>query len=323
MAQLEVKKKKRNIYGILFVVLLSILIVTRLAESYFYTPNPDLYLKKWIIKRIGGLFFNNLTGAVVIIGILIYFYGIKKCELAFLKKSGVRFLVIACLVLAGFILSNLGQKEEYIVDGDKKNRFEIIALMLKDYKEQEKETITVDSFEVISMNVHFSGVRPNNGHMKKEYYVRLDEKKVVLADDQVAKRLSDLANLVQTTEFTVYKNSKMIHAIDGIPVEDFSQILIETSPRFQIDMDEKGNIDINQVVITKDLGDISDQCQLCFEREGKIVLGVHVELDNPVEAAQNLEQGEYEVYVKHGSRVCSNRIRFKKTEKKEYIIINE
>ncbi len=227
MEQLETKKSKRNIYVILFVILVSILVMIGLSGVCFYTPNPDLYMKKWIIKRIGELFFNNLTLVMVCIGCIIYTYAKKKFAETYLKKEEVRVLLIVFLVVAGFILSNLGQKEEYMVDGDRKNRFEIIALMLKDYKEQENETITVNSFEVTKMETHFGigstkkWTRTKKMYTKTSYYVQLDGQHVTLIDYVDEGHLTNLSRDMGTSEFTVYKNSKMVQSVNGIPLEKF------------------------------------------------------------------------------------------------------
>ena len=65
-----------------------------------------------------------------------------------------------------------------------------------------------------------------------------------MIDSSCSDVLSNKSEVVGKTEFTIYKNSKILVAVDGIPLTKYRYTTIKTEPEFKITMYEDGHIDM-------------------------------------------------------------------------------
>ena len=112
----------------------------------------------------------------------------------------------------------------------------------------------------------------------------------------------------------MYKNSKLVVAVDGVPLCDLVDQVEPKDSQFEITLHSDGSITLVQTVILKNNPDIAARCQVCFVKEGQLRAGFSTEtVQSGARDATCVPDGVYELYLMYGQNVISNTITFKKT----------
>ena len=313
------QKKKGTLFAVICVVVILLLSGIDVFLKYMYQKN--LQIEYLLASRIFDLFFTNMSAIVYIIGLIVYAVICMKFENKLKDNKWLHIGMIVGLMGISIFIANIFQSELYTIDGNHENRFEVIGLLFWDCIEKETETIMVDDFKVEKMSVYFNGGRYSSGHHQKTWYVNINDEYITQISASCVDVLESRSDILGKTEFTVYKNSKIIKEVDGIPLTEYRYSEVERESQFAITMDENGHIDIEQTVILKQLGDISDSCQVCFVKDGRIMGGFGVDdVKNDVRGANSVGEGKFEVYITHCGSICSNIIQYERAGERFRII---
>ncbi len=308
------KNRSRNLIIIVLIAAVLLLILSAWTESrYNETFRPD-----WLLAaNIVDLFLNeNSVAFYLLFFIFVTFFPLLFPRLCYkteqfpgIVKKGLFslvFLIMLCLF-------NLFRKDFYTIDGKEINKLEAIRLLAMDCMEQETETIVVDAFEMDLHEVSYRTERSGSDHKILLQYVTLPGGHNIPLASSLRNELSYLSWIKKSTEFTVYKNSKLLVAVDNIALCDLVGNVKRPTSQFIITLAPDGKISVVQSVILKDRPDITEQCQVCFARDGQLWAGFSIEsVARGSRDASWLPDDTYELYIMHRTDIISNIITYKK-----------
>lgn len=179
--------------------------------------------------------------------------------------------------------------------------------------EQETETIVVDDFELDLREVSYRTKRGGSDHTVRLQYVTLPNGHNIPLASSLRNELNYLSWIKKSTVFTVYKNSKLLVAVDNIALCDLVGNVDRPTSQFEITLSPDGKISVVQSVILKSQPDISERCQVCFVKDGKIRAGFSIDTVNEgTRTAGSLTDGVYELYVMYTTDIVSNIITYER-----------
>ncbi len=310
------KKSSRNLIVIfLIAAILLLLILSAWTESRY----NETFRPGWLLAaNIIDLFFNeNSVAFYLLFFLFITFFPLLFPRLCYkteqfpgIVKKGIFslfFLILLCLF-------NLFRKDFYTIDGKEINKLEAIRLLAMDCMEPETETIVVDDFEVDLHEVSYRTARSGSDHKVRLQYVTLPNGHNIPLASSLRNELSYLSWIKKSTKFTVYKNSKLLVAVDDVALYNLIGNVKRPSSQFEIALTPDGKISVVQSVVLKDRPDIAKQCQVCFARDGQLWAGFSIEsVTHGSRGATWLPDDTYELYIMHGTSIISNIITYKKT----------
>ena len=278
-----------------------------------YNYRESLKIEYLLISRILNLFITNISAFFYLVGFILYCIIYVKLSNHLKNNKCLHIGVIISILILVLVITNLLVDEIYVVDGDKKNRFEVIGLIAKDCIDKDTETIIVDDFDIDRLSFYYSGGKFGSGNNHVTKYININDEHISLIDNSCSDALWNKSQVVGKTKLTIYKNSKIVVAVDDVPLRQYRYNYIKAEPRFDISMYKDGHIDIEQSIIIKPLGDISDSCSVCFVKDGQICAGFSVEhVQKNIRGAEWVPDGIYEVYVLRLGKPCSNIIKYER-----------
>lgn len=317
------KNDEKKAWIFLFLILAPIIISISIKSWALREYSENFCLESLLVYRFFDLFVNSTGGLFYAGGLILYGYVYFKLEerIKYIKLFRIS-LAIGIFILYVFV-ANLLQDEIYTIDGEKINRYEAVVQIGKDCISKETVTIVPEEFSIDTLDVRYSGPRVSSITVER-WYINLDDKHITPIASSIVDEILILEEVIKETEFTVYKNSKVVSKVDGVELKNFMDSIKREEERYEIHMHENGHIDITQVVFLKRSGNLDGNCQVCFEKEGQILAGFSVEsVKAGTRGVENIPDGTYRLYITWGgSKVISNVIEFTKNGDK-YEIMDE
>ena len=218
---MESKEHKQKKFWTTAKIILIIMLYIFLQILFMHLYGKYLKLEFLLVTRILDLLITDCSAFFIIAGFVVYLILYIEFHKYMQNNKILHGALLISIILIVFVTTNLQTEEIYVVDGEEQNRFEIIGLMIQDCVAKETETVVANGYDIDTMSHYFSNRKHNSGNRMTKMYVNIYNDYVILVDSGCEKALEYQSMQEGTTEFTVYKHSKQIVAVNGIPLCEF------------------------------------------------------------------------------------------------------
>lgn len=291
------KIKQPLLMIIILIVIMSIVMFLPGETLYCITNNISFFLMSMVKQSI----ILTLLIGVIIVPILPIII-LRKSEETQLSKKHIKIIVLIMFIVLLLCLNYTDTYKKYKIENKKIYGIEIFFRTLGDIITNQTIDIEADSVEVIYDLKYKYGGRHGRSRMKKYYYLSINEQEHIIPIGNIDKVNALLYKSTYGNTITVYQNSKLIKAINGIELSNDDEIyefLANKQYKINISLQTDNTITYKTIGVTSTIDEFirNEKIYLCiFDENNNEVLWDKINNETD-ELPTDLDNGKYEAYV--------------------------
>ena len=292
------KKTKQQLLMIIILIILMSIVMFLPGKTLYYTTNNISFFLMSMVEQ--SIILTLMIGVIIVLILPIII--LRKSEETQLNKKHIKIIVLIMFIALLLCLNYTDTYEKYKIENKKIYGIEMFFRTLGDIITNQTIDIEADSVEVIYDLRYRHGGRHGSSGTEKYYYLSINEQEHIIPIGNIDKVNALLYKSTYGNTITVYQNSKLIKAINGIELSNDDEIydfLANKQYKINISLQTENTITYKTIGVASTIEEFmrNEKIYLCiFDENNNVVLWDKIN-NKTDELPIDLDNGKYKAYV--------------------------